>query len=83
MSNWVYDEIGPEQASREWLPGGHWWDDNNSFRWFMGYSNEGHRGTEHQQCYNSGRGLGPQTGESGPFHRGWCDDGIWGLVFVR
>ncbi len=69
-------------TSPTWESGGHWWDNNSSYRWAFGYANEGDHNTG-QVCHQDGTGLGPHTPSHAPFHRGWCSTGDWGVLFVR
>ena len=79
QNHWEYN--GP-RGPTTWLPGGHWWDNSDAYRWFMGYHNEGHHGSG-GQCFPTGRGLGPHNGGHATFHRGWCGTTAWGIWFVR
>ena len=66
----------------EWVPGGHWSDDEPSYAWAFGYANEADAGTGNV-CYEDGTGLGAHTGGLAPFNRGWCGIGAWGQVYAR
>ena len=68
-----------------WVNGGHWFDNAHGYGWAFGYANEGNHGTG-EKCYEDGTGLGVHTenvAKISPFHRGWCGNGDWGLVYVR
>lgn len=74
VSNWRY-------GATQWYGGGHWWDNNNCYKSWFGYSNEGNHGTG-SKCYDTGRGLGYHC-NGYTFHRGWCGTASWGVEFVK
>ncbi len=64
-------------ASPSWNTGFHWnQNDTPGYGWAFGYANTG-------SCHQDGRDLGAHEGVHAPFHRGWCNNQAWGMVFAR
>lgn len=77
------NHVWSEASVGSWNPGGFWFDAQEGLGrsgWFMGQGCERDHGTG-QVCHNSGQCLGMNMAKT--FHRGWCDNSDWGLVFVR
>lgn len=80
FSNWVYNNVA---SGTGWMSGGYWHTETSGvFESFMGHSNSDTVGTS-GVCHSSGRGLGLYFSSLNPFHRGWCNTGAWGLIWVR
>jgi len=76
-----------DETDARFSPGGYWWDrhgdnDDEAYVAPFGHGGEGDQGNS-GTCFQDGRMLGPHAPDLAPFHRGWCNNKDWGMIFVR